>query len=153
MKKFSQIVFGIIMLFTLSSFTTVDDEKEPLKDGYTFIHCSGIMAFEYNNQIGFCIPSTHLHIYGFYDFSDIYSYDWSSRGYLIWVAKGEGNAKKWAIFNGFEGKLETAFIYDFGGAASLPTKISHDKKTGITIYEVNALKNGKTVKFEIEIIE
>lgn len=153
MKKLSQIFLGIIMLITLSSFTINDDIKQPLKDGYKFLHCSGVMAFRFEDKIGFCIPSTDLHIYGFYEFSDIYLYDWSDRGCLIWVAQDSGNGEKWAIFNGFRGKLETEFLYDFGGVTSLPTKIKYDKKANIATYEINALKNGENVKFEIEVKE
>ena len=157
MNRLKLFAASALALILLSSATVEDndDVKSPLKPGYTYIHHSGVMAFGYNNQIGFCIPSTDLYIYGFYDFSDIYSYDWSNRDYLIWVARGEGKDKKWAVFNGFEGKLETDFLYEYSGAINLPNKIGYDSIAYRAIYEVKARTSpgGELTTFQIKVIE
>ena len=154
LKLFAASALTLILLSSAIA-EDKDDVKSPLKPGYTYIHHSGVMVFEYNNQIGFCFPMTHLYIYGFYDFSDIYSYDWADRGYLIWVARGEGKDKKWAIFNGFTGELETDFLYEYSGAVNLPDKIGYDKETGYATYEIKARTSpdGAFTTLHIKVLE
>lgn len=143
-------VSALAMMLLCSATVRDDDDRYPLKDGFELIHSGFVMCFKHNDQYGFAIGSSHPYIYGYYDFSDIYVWDWGSQGYLIWVARGKEDERKWGVFNGVTGQMETEFIYD---KYSLFTKVGRDEKTMETIYRAKVMVGERLDSISINVLE
>ena len=143
-------VSALALILLCSATVRDDDDRSPLKDGFELIHSGFVMCFKHNGQYGFAIGSSQPHIYGYYDFSDIYVWDWGSQGYLIWVARGKEDERKWGVFNGVTGQMETEFIYD---KYSLFTKVGRDEKTMETIYRAKVMIGERLDSILINVLE
>ena len=139
-----------LMLLCSATVNDGDDDRYPLKDGFELIHSGFVMCFKYNGQYGFAIGSSQPYIYGYYDFSDIYVWDWGSQGYLIWVACGKGDEKKWGVFNGLTGEIKTEFVYD---KYTQFTKVGYDEKTMETIYRAKVMIGERLDSISIKALE
>lgn len=150
-KLLKTLAVSVLALILLCSATVRDDDdRSPLKDGFELIHSGFVMCFKHNGQYGFAIGSSHPYIYGYYDFSDIYMGNWEDHGYLIWVARGKEDERKWGVFNGVTGQMETEFIYD---KYSLFTKVGRDEKTMETIYRAKVIIGERLDSISINVLE
>lgn len=150
-KLLKTLAVSVLALILLCSATVRDDDdRSPLKDGFELVHSGFVMCFKHNGQYGFAIGSSQPHIYGYYDFSDIYVWDWGSQGYLIWVARGKEDERKWGVFNGVTGQMETEFIYD---KYSLFTKVGRDEKTMESIYRAKVMIGERLDSISIKVFE
>ena len=151
-KHLKTLAVSALALILLCSATERDDDddRSPLKDGFELIHSGFVMCFKHNGQYGFAIGSSQPHIYGYYDFSDIYMGNWEDHGYLIWVARGKEDERKWGVFNGVTGQMETEFIYD---KYSLFTKVGRDEKNLKTIYRAKVMIGERLDSISIKVLE
>ena len=150
-KNIKTLAVSALALMLLCSATVRDDDdRSPLKDGFELIHSGFIMCFKHNGQYGFAIGSSNPYIYGYYDFSDIYVWDWVGQGCLIWVARGEGDEKKWGVFNGSTGEMETEFLYD---KYTQFTKVGYDEKNLKTIYRAKVMIGERLDSISIKVLE